>query len=123
MDLGGVTKEFFYSALSAIVTKKYDEKYAILQGNENHKLPSLDSALLRAGVFKAIGKLFAHSLIHTGVGAFGLSPAVVTYLCTENVDYETDFNFSLEDISSYSVLTAIQIVSNCHNYDNYFLYH
>jgi hypothetical protein len=109
-DLGGVTREYFNKALSGILNDKYRERYSIFEGEEGHKVPCLDAVLLRSGVFKAVGKLMAHSLIHCGVAGFGIAQPIVEYLLSNDVDSQFHFTVSAEDIPSMEVRETIQIV-------------
>jgi hypothetical protein len=93
-----VTRDYFYKALSGIMDEKYQGRYSIFEGQNGRKVPSLDSALLRSGVFKAVGKLMAHSLIHCGVAAFGVAQPVVEYILSDNIDSQFPFTVSHEDV-------------------------
>jgi hypothetical protein len=109
-DLGGVTREYFYKALSSITSEKYQGRYSIFEGQIGRLLPSLDSVLLRVGVFKAVGRLMAHSLIHCGVAGFGIAKPVYEYLCSKDVDSQFPFTVEVEDISSMEVRAAVEKV-------------
>jgi len=94
-----------------MVYDNYDDRFKIFIGNEGHKLPCADSSLLRWGVFKGIGKLMAHSLIHTGIAGFGVSKAVARYLLTESIDSQEDWEITMDDISCHDLRTCIELVS------------
>jgi len=66
--------------------------------------------LLRADIFKLIGKVMVHSLVHTGVAFIGLSQAVAEYLCIDKVDYTTPIKIDNSDLSDFEVQNAVEKV-------------
>jgi len=111
-DLGGVTREYFWMCLSGMHNLKFRGKYSMLLGTEGHKSPNADSALLRTGVFKALGKMMAHSFLHTGIAAYGIAKPIVEYLLTKDIDSEYPFVIEACDIPDMEVRHALEIVSS-----------
>jgi hypothetical protein len=109
--MGALTKEYFSNGHDAILRERYQGRFAVFEGDDDHKLPSHDAMLLRSGIFQAVGKFIAHSYIHTGVAMVGLCNAAVQYLCTESVDNDTPFEILLDDIPLMEVRSLLQKVS------------
>jgi len=109
-DHGGVTREYFECCLAALPTFQLHGRYALFEGETDHLLPSTDSALLRSGVFYAIGKLMAHCLLNTGIAAYGLAKPFVQYMVTPIIDDITPFTIKPDDIPDLTFREALQIV-------------
>jgi hypothetical protein len=64
---------------------------ALFEGVEDFKLPVLDLALLRLGKFKNVGKLLAHSAVHTNVAFIGIHPVVSVSIFGGSINHNWPF--------------------------------
>lgn len=94
----------------ALINEKIDGR-CLFEGEEDHKLPVTDSTLLRGGLFRMAGKFIAHSIIHTGIGLVGISPAAIEYLTIQDIDEDTPLTITINDIADMDLRRAIQCVS------------
>src|SRR5271154_2253417 len=109
MDIGALTREFFWKGIQSLVNDKMDGK-KLFEGEADHLLPTVDSILLRSGIFSTVGKFIAHSIIHCGIGLIGISTAAAQYLTTEHIDADTPFNITEQDIADVNVREAITLM-------------
>ena len=94
----------------ALKNGKFDSKLPFFEGEDDHRVPTIDASLLRSGIFKAIGTFMVHSAIHTGIAFVGLSEAVAQYLISNVTDPDTPFSISINDIPSYDVRCVVRMV-------------
>jgi len=89
---------------------KVRSTHILLQGEDGHLCPNADASLLRSGIFKALGKMMVHSLIHTGVAAYGLGRAVVRFIITGKI--ETIDPRDIPDLEARNALTIVSCKIN-----------
>lgn len=82
----------------------------IFEGQREHLIPNLCSALLECDLFAMAGRMVGHSAIHGGPALSGLSPAVVHALMCGTKDV-TMTKLSLEDCPEFEVRDTISLVS------------
>lgn len=83
-DASGPTREYFYLAMSRLVSG--DPDIHLFEGEEDHLVPihcieSYDSLL-----FYYTGLMICHSVLHEGYPLVGLSETVVAYIITGSID-------------------------------------
>lgn len=106
--MGGLTKEFFNLALSGVLNEPFNGG-VIFEGCVDHKIPCSDPVLLRCGVYRAVGKLFAHAYMHIGVGCYGLSRAAVEYIL-QDIDSQDLVSMDIKDVPCDVVRGLINLV-------------
>ena len=82
-DAGGLTRQLFTAIFNNF---RFDDSF--FEGEINRRLPKANPANSRSKALKTIGQMFVHSVVFTK-GTNGpqfLSPAVVKYLMTEDMD-------------------------------------
>lgn len=96
-DLGGPKRELFSLAIHSLT--KVDKLYnlQLFGGKEGHLIPLYGVDPLSEGCFEMAGKLLAYSVLHSCDGFFGMSPAVVEYLCTGSLS-KASSKVTIEDL-------------------------
>ena len=107
-DAGGPTREFMHLAMNSLVEPK-DGGSLLFTGEVDHLIPVHNWDLLDDGAFITAGKVVAHSILHGGQGFVGMSPAVVTYIETLDLD-KTLINTTIEDIPDVDVRETISSI-------------
>jgi len=108
-DVGALSKEYFYTGLTAMITDTYDG-LPLFEGQGNHKLPMNDISLLNGGIFYKVGQFIAHSAMHTSVGFIGMFQGIVTYLCSESDELSDTTLFLLEDVCDIEIKELLCMV-------------
>ena len=107
-DAGGPTREFMHLAMNSLVEPK-DGGSLLFTGEVDHLIPVHNWDLLDDGAFITAGKVVAHSILHGGQGFVGMSPAVLTYIETLDLD-KTLINTTIEDIPDVDVRETISSI-------------
>lgn len=89
-DVGGPTKEFFHTAIEALLKMNPFYRMQLFTGELGHCVPICNMDALSSGCCLMVGKLLARSFLHGGTGLIGLAPAVVKYLTSGSVDEVKD---------------------------------
>ena len=76
LDMGALTREFFYIAMEAVGNGMFKER-RLMEGERGHLIPS-NAQDHRA--FRLVGKMIGHAVLNGCRGMHGLSPAIVHYL-------------------------------------------
>ena len=79
IDAGALTKEYFSVGMAALTKEPLtagDGSYPLFEGKTDHKLPTPNPFLQQCGMYVAVGKFIAHSILHGGPGLHGLSPVL-----------------------------------------------
>jgi len=79
--------------------------HILLQGEDGHLCPNADASLLRSGIYRSLGKMMAHSFVHTGIACYGLSRAIVRFLLTGKI--ETIDRRDIPDLETRRVLEMV----------------
>jgi hypothetical protein len=108
VDEGGPRREFFNLFLSEL-----SKHGGLLTGSPGKRMLLHNVIALQKGVFVAIGKLIALSLIHGGPGPQFFTSCTAKYLLGLNVTKE---DLCVEDIADSSIVTLVKKVS-VHYYD------
>jgi hypothetical protein len=102
-----LTNEMFTLAVDALATETY-RNIAIFEGVEDFKLPTPDLSLLRMGIFKNVGKLMAHSAIHTNVAFVGIHPAVSVSIFGGSINHNWPFTeIDVPDITMQDLILRV----------------
>ena len=83
IDAGALTKVYFSVGMAALAKEALtagDGSYPLFEGTEDHKLPTPNPFLQQCGIYVAVGKFIAHSILHGGPGLHGLSPVFKNYV-------------------------------------------
>ena len=83
IDAGALTTEYFSVGMAALAKEALtagDGSYPLFEGTEDHKLPTPNPFLQQCGMYVAVGKFTAHSILHGGPGLHGLSPVFKNYI-------------------------------------------
>lgn len=77
----GPIREFLLCAMKIVEEglSKNKKPLVFFYGEDNHLLPIHDQAFRCTGVFKAIGRIIGHSVLHGGPLPYGFSPAILHY--------------------------------------------
>lgn len=81
---------------------------------EDHRIPVHNQCLRLTGMFRTLGRILGHSLLHGGQGMYGISPAVKEYLASDvnSIDIQT-LPVTIEDLPDIdlrNVLLEVLIV-------------
>ena len=79
----GPIREFLLCAMTIAeeVIGTTEKPLLFFEGENDHKLPEHDQSLRCMGVYKAIGRVIGHSVLHRGPFIYGISSAVKQYWC------------------------------------------
>ena len=83
IDAGALTKDYFSVGMAALAKEALtagDGSYPLFECTEDHKLPTPNPFLQQCGMYVAVGKFIAHSILHGGQGLHGLSPVFKNYV-------------------------------------------
>lgn len=106
-DLGGPTKEFFHFAIEALIKMDPSFRIQLFTGEQGHYVPICDMVALSSGCFEMVGKLLAHSFLHSGTGLVRLAPAVVKYLTCGSVVEAQDM-VTISDIPDADIRNLLE---------------
>ena len=83
-DMGGPSKQFFHISLASL--KKVDPVYnfQLFTGEEGHLVPVYGADCI--GCFQMVGKLLAHSFLHSSDALIGLAPPVKEYMVSGSLE-------------------------------------
>ncbi len=79
VDAGGPTTEYFYLLMKELVRGNFNG-IKLFEGVDGHWLPKFDYDLASGGMFKLVGRMILHAVLHNCRGLSGVSPAVVSYI-------------------------------------------
>ena len=114
-DVGGPTKEFFHTAIEALLKTDPLYRMQLFTGEQGHCVPICNMDALSSGCFLMVGKLLAHSFLHGGTGLVGLAPAVVKYLASGSVDEAQDV-VTTADIPDIDIRNLLEKTVYAHNF-------
>ena len=88
------------------------------EGKKDHRIPVHNLFLrdVETGMFKTLGRILGHSLLHGGPGMYGISPAVKEYLASDvhSIDIQT-LLVTIEDLPDIDLrnvlLEVLEIVT------------
>ncbi len=81
----------------------------LFEGEPDHLVPAASEALIESNLFRVAGKMLAHSFLHDGPHATGLSPAVIHVLFSGDPEMGTVVT---EDCPDLHIRNIIKLVCN-----------
>jgi hypothetical protein len=91
-------------------TERFDRSITLFDGEEDHRLPSLDISLLRSRIFPLVGKLMSYLGVHSGHSFLGLSPSAVGFITMKEGDSDEQIEMTLEDIPDVELRHKLESV-------------
>ncbi len=83
----GPIREFLSIAMKTIeegINDPATSKVTVFfEGQQDHRVPVHNQCLCLTGMFKTLGRIIGHSMLHGGPGIFGISPAVKEYMSSD----------------------------------------
>lgn len=110
IDAGALTKEYFGIGMVALMKEPLtagDGSYPLFEGKPDHKLPTPNPFLQQCGMYVAVGKFIAHSILHGGPGLGGVSPVLKDYLITGEITGLTPVPDDIPDPDLSVVITEV----------------
>ena len=106
----GPVREFFSILMSMVIhgfplDGEVKPVTLIFEGENDHKVPVANSLLRSTGFYKLVGRMIAHSFLHSGLPVFGISQAIVDCMVAEN-DEEIP-SVQVADISDIDLRNAL----------------
>ena len=112
----GPVREYLSIAMNILdegVSSSGSKKILFFEGQMDHRVPVHNQSLRLTGMFKALGKMLGHSILHGGPGLHGVSPAVKCYMATDRSAAETQsLRLTLEDVPDLELRNMIATVIN-----------
>lgn len=112
----GPVREYLSIAMNILdegMSSSGSKKLLFFEGQMDHRLPVHNQSLRATGMFKALGKMLGHSILHGGPGLHGVSPAVKCYMATDRSAVETQsLPLTLEDVPDLELRNMIATVIN-----------
>lgn len=84
MDADALTREFCHIVMSAL--KNGGGGIVLFEGEEDHLLPVHCADYIASEYFIYVGKMIAHSVLHSGKGFVGLSRAISEFIVTNDLE-------------------------------------
>ena len=84
IDTAGLTRELCHIVMATIQDGKGGVQ--LFEGKTDSLIPVHNEEFIASHFFEYVGKLIAHSVIHTGFGLVGLSRAIAMYLILEDIN-------------------------------------
>ena len=85
LDVGGPKREFFTRVFQELTHDDNSLHLDLFEGPPDRLMPRYSAPLVYSGVFNAVGKMIAHSIVQCGIGFPHLSPPAYWYLITGDV--------------------------------------
>ena len=79
VDAGGPITEYFYLLMKELVRGNFN-RIKLFEGDDGHWLPKFDYDLASGGMFKLVGRMILHAVLHNCKGLSGISPAAISYV-------------------------------------------
>jgi hypothetical protein len=112
----GPVREYLSIAMNILdegVSSSGSKKILFFEGQKDHRVPVHNQSLRLTGMFKALGKMLGHSILHGGPGLHGVSPVVKCYMATDRSAAETQsLPLTLEDLPDLELRNMIATVIN-----------
>jgi hypothetical protein len=112
----GPVREYLSIAMNILdegVSSSGSKKILFFEGQKDHRVPVHNQSLRLTGMFKALGKMLRHSILHGGPGLHGVSPVVKCYMATDRSAAETQsLPLTLEDLPDLELRNMIATVIN-----------
>lgn len=107
----GPVREFLSNAMKIIeegIPSSTSKPIVFLEGRKDHLLPVHDQKLRLTGIFKALGRIIGHSILHGGPGLYGLSPAAKHYITSSSEEnIENGLHITLLDVPDVDLRALI----------------
>ena len=84
---------------------------AFFEGEMDHLLPVHYAAYVASNYFSYVGKMIAHSVLHSGIGMVGLSRALCTLLITSNME-RAMLDITVSDVPDVELRATVEKVCN-----------
>ena len=107
IDASGLTREFSHLIMTSISEGKGG--FVFFEGEKDHLLPVHCTEYVSSQYFLYVGKMIAHSVLHTGTGPIGLSRALCTFLITGDLE-RAMVQLTLKDVPDLEVRETLEKV-------------
>ncbi len=117
----GPVREFFSILMNMVINGfplDGEDKPAtlIFEGEDDHKVPVANSLLRSTGFYTLVGRMIAHSFLHSGPPVFGISQAIVDCMVAENDEEIPSLQVAdISDIDLRNALLEVGYVASLHN--------
>ena len=124
IDAGALTREYFSIGMMALTKEPLntgDGSYPLFEGKPDYKLPTPNPFLQQCGMYVAVGKFIAHSILHGGPGLAGVSEVLKEYLITGEMEELTPVSDDIPDPDLCALVkevlynAAYDMTHNCQN--------
>lgn len=109
IDAKGLTREFSHITMSCLREGKGG--IAFFEGEMDHLLPVHCAAYVASNYFSYVGKMIAHSVLHSGIGMVGLSRALCTLLIPSNME-RAMLDITVSDVPDVELRATVEKVCN-----------
>lgn len=109
IDAKGLTREFSHIIMSCLREGK--GRIALFEGEMDHLLPVHCAAYVASNYFSYVGKMIAHSVLHSAIGMVGLSRALCTLLITSNME-RAMLDITVSDVPDVELRATVEKVCN-----------
>lgn len=111
IDAKGLTREFSHIMMSCLREGKGG--IAFFEGEVDHLLPVHCAAHVASNYFSYVGKMIAHSVLHSGIGMVGLSRALCTFLITSDME-RAMLDITVSDVPDVELRATVEKIQNAH---------
>ena len=107
MDANALTREFCHIVMSGL--KEGSGGLVLFEGEDDHLLPVHCAEYVASEYFVYVGKMIAHSILHSGKGLVGLSRAMLEFLVTNDIE-RSMLKLTVSDVPDLDIRASLEKV-------------